>query len=221
MTSGSNESTSMVMDADTVSALYDVYTSGQGKDKICVLNFASYRNPGGKYLEGSRAQEESLCHESNLYQNLASAENEAYYSYNNEHKNKCFYESRALYTEGVYFVKDGKEIQADVLTCAAPNINAVKQSIGKGWFDVPDVDYRNTCILKDRITFIRDIMCERGVDTAILGAWGCGVFGQDPKEVARLFKEIFANSEITTIYAVPGGFHKENLRAFEVVFSQE
>ena len=34
--------------------------------KIAVLNFASYKNPGGKFLIGSSSQEESLCHDSFL-----------------------------------------------------------------------------------------------------------------------------------------------------------
>ena len=32
-----------------------------------VLNFASYNNPGGNFINGSKAQEECLCHESYLY----------------------------------------------------------------------------------------------------------------------------------------------------------
>ena len=35
--------------------------------KTAVLNFASYKNPGGKFLDGSSAQEECLCHSSILY----------------------------------------------------------------------------------------------------------------------------------------------------------
>ncbi len=35
--------------------------------KACVLNFASYKEPGGMFLQGSTAQEESLCHASILY----------------------------------------------------------------------------------------------------------------------------------------------------------
>lgn len=44
------------------------------------------------------------------------------------------------------------------------------------------------------------------VDTAILGAYGCGVFGNDPETVARLFKEEFEKAGIrNVIYAIPGG----------------
>ena len=47
---------------DSVSAIFDYY-----EGKTAILNFASYKNPGGGFLSGSRAQEESLCHSSFLH----------------------------------------------------------------------------------------------------------------------------------------------------------
>lgn len=41
------------------------------KDKVCILNFASYKNPGGRFMDGSSAQEEMLCHSSILYNVLS------------------------------------------------------------------------------------------------------------------------------------------------------
>lgn len=38
----------------------------ESKDNVAVLNFASYKKPGGLYFQGVESQEESLCLESTL-----------------------------------------------------------------------------------------------------------------------------------------------------------
>lgn len=52
----------LVEDLDSVAAILKYQGS-----KMAVLNFASYRSPGGGFIRGSIAQEECLCHESFLY----------------------------------------------------------------------------------------------------------------------------------------------------------
>ena len=63
---------------DTVSALFDIDDSC---GKTAVLNFASYKHPGGGFIRGSMAQEEALCHESFLY-NVLNAFDATFYDYN-------------------------------------------------------------------------------------------------------------------------------------------
>lgn len=98
--------------------------------KTAVLNFASYKNPGGKFLDGSSAQEECLCHSSILYNVLKRFPD--YYAWNKQHNNRALYTNRALYSEDVVFVDesvcvygaDPEIVRADVITCAAPNYSA-------------------------------------------------------------------------------------------------
>ena len=70
--------------------------------------------------------------------------------------------------------------------------------------------------LRDRIQFVSDIINANDFEVAILGAYGCGVFGQDPEVVAGLFKEYMAKTNVKkVVYAVidKGGHSKEGAYA--------
>lgn len=178
--------------------------------RVAVLNFASYNNPGGKFIEGSSAQEESLCHVSFLY-NVLSQKPE-YYEWNNAHKNRGLYQNRALYSPDVVFERTengiARKMKADVITCAAPNRSLLEKY---GNF----TEEENRRVLEERIKFIRDIALRKGVEDIILGAWGCGVFKQDPVFVAECFKRTFLGTDIHCIYAVPD---QKTFDAFNRVF---
>ena len=91
----------------------------------------------------------------------------------------------------------------DVITCAAPNAGTfLRYNTGEG------AKALNEHILADRILFLHDI-CEYaaivlGLDTIILGAWGCGVFRQNPSTVAHLLMTTFKESRLQrVIFGVP------------------
>lgn len=67
----------------------------------------------------------------------------------------------------------------------------------------------------DRINFMLSIAEEHGVQTLILGAWGCGVFEWNPETVAELFMEVKGKY---IIFAVPGLF-EYNYMVFKRVLS--
>ena len=63
-----------------------------------------------------------------------------------------------------------------------------------------------------------DIASNKNVNILILGAWGCGVFGQDPSEVAKLFVEELKNhKDIENIIFAIVDKESKNYRAFEQV----
>lgn len=214
----------VIEDMDSVSAILKYEKPG---NKMAVLNFASYKNPGGMFLNGSSAQEESLCHESYLYNVLSECSD--YYEWNNDHKFKALYANRALYSPNIVFsrpivprpkVTEDSKVNTvdwalcDVITCAAPNKSAAQK-----YGNVPDAINSNS--LYSRIEFVLDIAKEQEVKTLILGAYGCGVFGQDPTEVASYFKTLlFSKYKCfdTVVFAIPNG-NNGNLAAFKKVFN--
>ena len=199
----------IIDDIDTVSAIMKY-----GYGDTATLNFASYTEPGGKFLKGGMAQEESLCHASFLYNVLSDCAYQSYYQWNREHKNGGLYENRALYSPDVLFFQGEKVRNSDVITCSAPNLHSAQKR-----HDASAKD--NAEVLNSRIQFILDIADSNWVDTLILGAWGCGAFGQDPEEVACAFKRNLPGRRVKkVIFAIPHGGNFA-LQTFKRVFNSK
>lgn len=181
-----------------------------GEDKhLCVLNFASYKYPGGGFIKGAIAQEEALCHASDLYNVISDEKFNSYYENNRKDTNRGLYKNRAIYSPNIVFYRnDNNFISADVITCAAPNLSHYEGSI-----------YYALKSIYDRIKFILDIAKKHNQKNLVLGAFGCGVFKNDPQFVAEQFKELLSSSKYnfeTIIFAIPGGI---NYKKFKEVFS--
>ena len=194
-------------DLDSAAAVMKYWKEG----KTAVLNFASFKEPGGKFIEGSKAQEECLCHESYLYNVLRSFD-DTYYAENRTMKNKALYKNRALYSPKILFERKAEHAWCDVITCAAPNKTAAQK-----YCHVSDAENRRA--LEERIDLVIAIANEHKVDTLILGAFGCGVFGQDPKEVAEVFRAALNRPMHLqhVVFAIPAG-KNGNLDGFQKIF---
>lgn len=187
-----------LVDMDSITAA-KTYQEG----KTAILNFASYKHPGGGFMNGSRAQEECLCHDSYLYNILYKMTD--YYSWNNKHLNRALYTNRGLYTPDVRFSFGF----CDVITCASPNFTTAKK------YQNVSADENNK-VLEERIKFILDIAANNQVDTLILGAFGCGVFSQNPTLVCRYFYKYLKNYHFKKIvFAIPVGQYDRNFKAFK------
>jgi uncharacterized protein (TIGR02452 family) len=145
------------------------------------LNFASAKNPGGGFLSGARAQEESLCRASGLY---ACLNRQPYY----DHHRKLgggFYTDYALYSPNVPIWRDEKENLLNetwplsFITMAAPNYRA-------HGFD-PSTKPKLLAEFDKRIRKILLIALANHHPSLVLGAWGCGAFGNDSQDVAPIF----------------------------------
>ena len=146
------------------------------------LNFASARRAGGGFLNGALAQEESLARSSGLYACLV---DNPMYAYHRTGRN-ALYSNYALYSPAVpVFRTDDGALLEEIYHCAfisapAPNAHALGRRAARR---MPRV----LRVMAERIAKVLTIGAAHGHDTIILGAWGCGAFGNDPAEVASLF----------------------------------
>jgi len=168
-------------------------------DKVAALNYASFTRPGGGFIKGSKAQEEMLCHDSTLYNVLGSKVFQ--HEYNNNYKyyrNNGLYTNFAIYSPDIVFVDEESFYKADVITCASPNWSAAHDN---------GISYdENLRVFEDRIRFMLDVAVDNGVNTIILGAWGCGVFGQKTEDLAAIFKKLLPEYRYyfnNVVFAIP------------------
>ncbi|MEP6929685.1 MAG: TIGR02452 family protein, partial [Flavobacterium sp.] len=105
-----------------------------------------------------------------------------------------------------------------IITAPAPNKGAMLQHNRKE--EIAETEQT----FKKRMDKVLAIASQQKNDTIILGAWGCGVFRNEPKDVAHLFKEIitekYAGSFKKIIFAVfDNSEKKSNYKHFEEVFN--
>jgi len=205
----------IVSDLDSVSA---AYAYGTKENRTAILDFSDFTRVSGLFLSGSGAQEECLCHESALH-SVQKAFTESFYDENARIKkglvNKDLYVNRALYSEDVIFIHNDIVKAYDVITCACPNFYRGKR------FHAIDPE-KNDVALQERIRFVLQVASNHNVDLLLLGAYGCGVFSQDPYRVAYLFKEYLAKefdgTFETVVFPIPGSATK-NHKIFKETFT--
>ncbi|KAF8146861.1 hypothetical protein K438DRAFT_1868513 [Mycena galopus ATCC 62051] len=127
----------VLLKSSTLEGVQHCVSLAQGR-KIGVLNFASATRPGGGFISGARAQEESIARSSNLYSSLMTPTGQRFYALHksgDEKKNK-YYTHAMIYTRGVQLFRndDGEWVApttVDVLTSAAVNAGVVRSREGE------------------------------------------------------------------------------------------
>jgi uncharacterized protein (TIGR02452 family) len=152
---------------DSVTAAQDLAGGGF---TTAILNMATPKKPGGGVRKGALAQEECLFRSSNLIHTLR----EDFYPLG---------EQEGIYTSDALFIKDVNHqlyptpFYADVITVPAVNLNPQ--------VDIPPpTDLHRTPVEKAHLAL--GLAAMHQVDALVLGAWGCGVFKNDPELMAKM-----------------------------------
>lgn len=174
----------------TLEAAKRLYEKGY-RDIYC-LNFASAKNPGGGFLNGSQAQEESLARLSGLYACLTN--NMEMYQYNKS-RSTLLYSDYMIYSPNVpVFRNDKGELLENYylttfITSPAVNVGALKNNR-------PAEEPFILETMRVRLAKVLAIAYQCNHKTLVLGAWGCGVFANDPRVIAGLFAEFLGDKGI-------------------------
>jgi uncharacterized protein (TIGR02452 family) len=166
------ENNIIVEPLDTVSAIQKWSQVG----RVCALNMASYKRPGGGVENGARAQEECLFRCSNLFDVVSK---DLYPLRDHE----CLYTQRALFFKDKDYYQI-TPIECDVITLAAINLN------DKAKYDPVQNLYNYENLTREKIRLMLSVPQSWGAQYLILGAWGCGVFNNDPTTMSQYFSEV-------------------------------
>ncbi len=193
--------------------------------KICVLNFANSVHVGGGVIHGARAQEECLCRISTLYPAISDSKPKKNFYEKHLQQNDFLGTDDIIYTPNVTVFKSDTDIPevleqkdwftSDVITCAAPCLYDLEKPLS---------EQELYALHLSRWKKILTVACKNDVDTLILGAFGCGAFGNPPELVAKACKEALKDFENTfvniefAVFCTPNKM--ENFESFKRVFGK-
>lgn len=184
-----------VVNEDTLAATKKLVDEGLHP---AVLNMANRQNPGGGVYGGAGAQEENLFRRTNLFRSMFQFS--PYAAIYGLKMSACQYPLDrnwgGVYTPQACIFRgteaDGYPLldepySADFI--AVPAINNPELD-GKGMI-VPALAEAT----KNKMRTLFRIAYAKGNDSLVLGALGCGAFGNPPHHVAKLFREVMEEEE--------------------------
>ena len=189
----------------------------------CILNFANAHHPGGGWLGGAVAQEECIARRSSL---VLSIEENPMYDRNSsdDTRNDLYYLDDMIFSPYVLVFKDERLSYLDepfdisVVTAAAVNMRNLPHPNDKETLRTVDE------VMRHRVDRVLDLMAYYKQRNIILGAWGCGAFGQDVRRVAKYFYDSLFDAGRARLFTnVIFAIYKDTqkLQVFREVFAEK
>ncbi|KAK1701012.1 hypothetical protein BDP55DRAFT_625269 [Colletotrichum godetiae] len=179
--------------AETLTAAHALVTKDAGTDRptdvsnketrVAILNMASPLTPGGGFVNGAGSQEESLCMRTTLLPSLK----DEYYR---------LPELGAVYTPDVLVFRDGDADDVlekkdrwfvDCVSAAMLRNPEIERDEDTGFSHY--VQERDRQLILEKMKIVLRICQLKGIKKIVLGAWGCGAYGNPVAEVAKAWKK--------------------------------
>ena len=176
-----------ILQTDTISAARELHLLAPNT-KIAILNMASPLRPGGGVLTGATSQEEFLCTRTTL---LPSLKDEFY----------RLPELGAIWTSDclVFRNAEGNNLSrvdrfyVDVVTASMlrfPELKGGKDGPKSTWANEQDLE-----LVLEKMRVVMRAICSNGIRRVVLGAWGCGAYGNPVKEIARAWRIVLLGNK--------------------------
>ncbi|KAI0629686.1 hypothetical protein C8Q77DRAFT_301251 [Trametes polyzona] len=210
--------------------LHDTLRSSSPDDplpKLGVLNFASAKKPGGGFLTGAQAQEESIARSSTLYPTLMTHTAQAFYTLHNRDPKGGYYSHAMIYSPGIIVCRNDsgdwvEPFSIDVLTSPAVNAGVARSTL-HGRVAGPGVEEKIEQAMRERMARILFLFETKGVRSLVLGSFGTGVFKNNVNTVAKIWAELLAGDKARfkhsfdhIVFAILG---KSTFEEFQSVFA--
>ncbi|KAF2646299.1 hypothetical protein P280DRAFT_7013 [Massarina eburnea CBS 473.64] len=178
--------TTRLIRTDTLTAARLIKTTQKSSRKdpnVCILNMASPLRPGGGVLAGATSQEEILCTHTTLLPSL----NESFYR---------LPEYGGIFTRDVLVLRDANGelgVQERYFVDA----------ISAGMLRFPDLlgeedeekrlSRRDRLVVESKMRAVLRIASSRGARKIVLGAWGCGAYGNPVRDIAEIWRKVLGS----------------------------
>lgn len=175
---------------DTLEAAFELHQRRKETEKpVLILNFANPHRPGGGIRSKPGTQEEHLCVKTTVLCSLETEEAWPFYQTNLDCGTQAQTDTILISPNTMVIRNPDLSLREDpfpiaVMTVSAPIASRMEQE------ELPNLEN----ILRGRIRGMLRAAAAEGYTRLVLGAWGCGNFGNDPELVARLFHDNLAGN---------------------------
>lgn len=199
--------------------------NADGPARVGVLSFASATKPGGGFLTGAQAQEESIARASTIYASLVTQTAARFHQLHKKDRRGGFYSHSMIFSPSVLVLRDDAgawvpPYQIEVVTSAAVNAGVVRRDAGDSLG--PDTAARIEGAMRERMARILFLFEQRGLRNIVLGSFGTGVFRNDVSMVADIWFDLlaadgarFAHSFDRVVFGI---IDRQTVERFKAVF---
>lgn len=167
--------------------------SASSSKPVLILNMANAQHGGGGWLKGAMAQEEALCYRSSL-------------SFTLKRRYYPIPDFGGIYSPSVLVVRQSLAIGHDLLNLSRPADLPVVSVVSVAAVREPEViggqgemgRYKHAkvrAVMKEKLRVVLRIAARMGHRSLVLGALGCGAFGNPRGEVVLCWKEVLREIE--------------------------